>query len=445
MAAQTLRATLDRDVAAWAYGRGAAATGRSEAERGFAVDVPHTDPTGPVFVCYREDDGLPLARDVAGVLRSVGVPVWFAPDDMGAGRFDRTFKDAASRGLSGTVLVATENVAISNFIQRVEAPTWKPLLDDPDFVFAAVNTATTGDGTTDFRFPDRLVPQPGQPLADYKQYEPSDLDRLAAELAARRVRLLADHGPPHALSVEITTRDAPHAGPSDWQLRATISPPSDGATVLGPAQAEQVRRLTRELPRLATRAGTRTVRVRGGMHLPVAVAVGLSLPVTRDVRVFVHDAFGDEWDSAARDGTSNLEPLPHDVAPGRDGDGVAVLVDLVSRGKPTPAFDAFVAELDVPGYVINAPTRDRISPDDGEATALRAAELVAEAAGRHHSPVVHLCLRTPAAVAVLLGRHLNTYRLSLYDLEDATDPPRYVRFAAARANGPDGNVIMEEP
>ncbi len=275
------------------------------------MDVPHTDPTGPVFVCYREDDGLPLAAAVAGVLRSVGVPIWFAPDDMGAGRFDRTFRDAAAGGLSGTVLVATANVAVSSFVQGVEAPVWKALMEDPDFVFAAVNTATTTDGTTDFGFPDRLVPQPGQRIVDYKQYLPSELDHLAADLAARRVGLLSSHGPPDALSVEITTRDVPHARPSDWQLRATITPPSGGATVLGPAQVDPVRRLTRELPRLAARAGTRTVRVRGGMHLPVAVAVGLALPVTRGVRVVVHDAAGNEWDSTARDGTAALfSPSP---------------------------------------------------------------------------------------------------------------------------------------
>lgn len=179
------------------------------------------------------------------------------------------------------------------------------------------------------------------------------------------------------------------------------------------------------------------------MHLPVAVALGLSLPVTRDVRVIVHDVAGDEWDSAAREGPAALEPLPPDDAPGRDGTSVAVLVDLVSKGEPTPAFDALVAYLDVPGYIIKASNRDRIRPDHGEATACRAAELVAEAAARHRTSAVHLCLRAPAPIGVLLGRHLNTYAISLYDLEDATDPPLYVRFAVARANGPNGNVIME--
>ena len=410
------------------------------------MDDPHTDPTGPVFVCYREDDGLPLARDVADALRSVGVPVWFAPDDMGAGRFDRTFRRAVTAGLSGTVLVATSGVAVSDFIQGVEAPLWKTLLDDPDFLFAVVNTATTDDGAPDFRFPDELIRHPGQRLSDFKHYATTDstwVDRMAREIAAARLRLLSDHGPQGVLSVEVTTRDAPHAGPSDWQLRSTITPPTNGATVMGPPQADQVRRLTRELPKLAAGAGKRTVMVRGGMHLPVALTLGLSLPITRDVRVVVHDAAGNEWDSANGDGTADLTTAPVDRMATPTGDGVAVLVDLVSRGKPTAAFGDLVDELDVPGYVIALASGGYLNETEGESTARRAADLIADAAGLHDTSVVHLCVRTPAAVAVLLGRHLNTYRLSLYDLEDAADPPRYVHFTDARANGPDGNILLE--
>lgn len=410
------------------------------------MDAPHVDPKGPVFVCYREDDGLALACVAVDGLRSVGVPVWFAPDDMGAGRFDRTFRRAATEGLSGTVLVATSGVAVSDFIQGIEAPVWKALLEDPDFLFAAVNTATTDDGSPDFRFPDELIRHPGQRLSNFKHYPTIDstwVDRMAYEIAAARLRLLADHGPPDALSVEVTTRDAPHAGPSEWQLRATITPPMSGATVMGEAQADQVRRLTRELPKLTARSGRRTVRVRGGMHLPVALTLGLSLPVTRDVRVVVHDAAGNEWDSANRDGRADLTTTPVDWVATPTGDGVAVLVDLVSRGKPTAAFGDLVDELGAPGYVITPASRGHLKETDGESTARRVADLIADAAGLHDTSVVHLCLRTPAAVAVLLGRHLNTYRLSLYDLEDAADPARYVHFTDARANGPDGHTLME--
>lgn len=72
---------------------------------------PRVDRRGPVLVCYRQDDGATIAREAARALRSVGVPVWFDENDMGVGRFDRTFRRAAEAGLSGAVFVATPNVA----------------------------------------------------------------------------------------------------------------------------------------------------------------------------------------------------------------------------------------------------------------------------------------------------------------------------------------------
>jgi hypothetical protein len=86
------------------------------------VDAPYVDPQWAGLRLLPEDDGLALACVAADGLRGVGVPVWFGPDDMGASRFDRTFRRAAIAGLSGTLLVATSGVAVSDFIRRIEAP-----------------------------------------------------------------------------------------------------------------------------------------------------------------------------------------------------------------------------------------------------------------------------------------------------------------------------------
>jgi hypothetical protein len=57
-------------------------------------------------------------------------------------------------------------------------------------------------------------------------------------------------------------------------------------------------------------------------------------------------------------------------------------------------------------------------------------------AGTHR---VHLFLRTPFPIAVLLGRSLNTLEITLYEWDDATDPPSYIQtaiVASGRSGGP---------
>jgi hypothetical protein len=75
-------------------------------------------------------------------------------------------------------------------------------------------------------------------------------------------------------------------------------------------------------------------------------------------------------------------------------------------------------------------------------------------AQRHGNATVHLLLRCPFPVAVLLGRLCNTMKTVVYEWDDTELPgdpdhrPRYVPVAAVRAGNADGpitNVLLATP
>ena len=407
---------------------------------------PTVDRRGPVLVCYRQDDGATIARETTRALRSVGVPVWFDENDMGVGRFDHTFRRAAEAGLCGVVFVATPNVTRSDFIRSDEAPVWDGLANDQEFVLAIVNGGPAGpEGRPDYSFPGELLALREQRLERFKQYPVAEdgwADRLVREIAERRLQLLSSETPERELRVEVSTRDQPSSTRSAWELRATIGPSAEGTAVLGPLEVDQVRRLTRELPVLASRLQRDTLRLRGGFHLPVAVAIGLAFPTVRPGRVVIEDSYGATWDSHVRGRKVDLDPV--DVgSPDGDGEGVAILVDFVP-GKPADGFERLAEQVRVPARILTAAGRQRLDAADGTTVAEQVADAIRDFAGTHVTNRVHLCLRVPAALAVLIGRNLNTYRLALYDFDRTTG--LYARFSDAQAGGPSGSVIaLEHP
>lgn len=407
-----------------------------------ATTTPTVAPRGPILVCYRQDDGAATAQDIANMLRAVGVPVWIDSSDMGVGTFDSTFHRAARRGLSGTVFVATPNVVRSDFIREQEAPTWDALARDPDFILAVVNDhpSTESDGV-DYSFPDSLLRDVQSSLADFKQYPVSDpqyLDDLCRDITYRRLEILRAEQdvPDDELRLEIVTRAAPATAPTRWEIRSEIGPPLDGETLLTAPHRAQTAALTRNLPRLADRLGVQTVRIRGGLHLPVAAAVGMALPITRPGAVIFHDNTNAEWSSSGS--ATEIPELRTQGSSIGAAAGVAVLVDMVDAGEPEPAFDAMAQSLNIPSRTIALAVRSAIHPDAAVGLSRRIAAEIRDFAATNPGPV-RLAMRAPAGLALHLGRHLNTLDVDLYDLD--RHRTEYVRFARARAGGP--NIIME--
>ena len=397
-----------------------------------------------MLVCYRQSDGERLAQRVASGLRAVGVPAWYDRSDMGVGRFDQTFRRAAEAGFAGAVFVATAEVSESEFIRRDEAPVWDGLASDPTFILAVVNGYEDEDGVVDYGFPASLVRLRDQRLEDFKQYpiaDPSWLDELTSDVVQRRMEILAARAPQGELRLEVSTRDEPSSRPTAWELRVEIGPVGDGSTVLTGREVDQVRRLTSQLPRLTARTGARTVRVRGGMHLPVAACIGLALPVTRPIRVAYEDQYAGMWDSAESAEPIELERA--DVVPPGGSGAHAVLVDLVASGEPGAEFIELASRIGAEGCVVAAASRDRLDPTVGVATAAAAADVIRGFVGGSTDRTVHLALRAPAGFALHLARHLNTHPVVLYDFDRMAGT--YRRFATAMAGGPGGTTILEDP
>jgi hypothetical protein len=85
-----------------------------------------------------------------------------------------------------------------------------------------------------------------------------------------------------------------------------------------------------------------------------------------------------------------------------------------------------------------------LRPDDASALAAEAAAHIRDLSNLHGNARVHLLLRCPFPIAVLLGRLTNTLRITAYEWDDSdhgTDHrPRYVPTLDIRASAPSGVI-----
>jgi hypothetical protein len=206
------------------------------------------------------------------------------------------------------------------------------------------------------------------------------------------------------------------------------------------------------LPEAIASRGATSLRITGGAHLSVALAVGSALPATLIGDVTVEGTDGDSWRtttvSAPATGSGSLQLVGHGanpLGPATARKSVAAYVDLL----PDRSDDAYTRFLNehaaFDAWQHLRPTHD------GPLVAAEAGPLILETASRlrklsqdNGNAEVHLLLRVPFPVAVLLGRLLNTLRVVAYEWTPADDAdtdgrPRYfpsLVIAASDASGP---------
>ena len=129
------------------------------------------------------------------------------------------------------------------------------------------------------------------------------------------------------------------------------------------------------------------------------------------------------------------------------GDAV-VYVDLLPT-RSDPAFDCFVearSDRNACVFHIRPVAEGNLLPEDAGAIVAEASHAIRQAASRSETSEVHLLLRCPWTVALLLGRTLNTIRVNLYEWEDGPDDrdnpvaPRYLPSLVVRS-GAGGSPI----
>lgn len=423
------------------------------------LPVPGVNPLAPVFISYRTSDGSGLATSLAWALRSTGVPVWHDITDLPPGDTTRRLQEALTQGLSGAALLITPDVGRSSVVRDTEVPGLLRLEPDPAFTFAigstiksppTPGTGPTARGNIDYSAADTLLAQPPGTLGRFKQYPVADdvgIAVLAREMAAQRMKAVRALGNPELL-IDIQTRFDPRGTPPEVPLAVRTMPPPAGHRVPGSQIWLPFAAFLADLPRLLSIAGASRLRIRGGAHLTVAFALGAAVPTTSRWPVTVEDQAGALW-GLPGDDTGPRIRLREETEPGQASTATApaaIYIDLVPGLPPGDAFARHLTgDRDRYARVTRLrPSRDQLIPP--QASTRLVADLsqrirdCAAQAGTHR---VHLFLRVPFPVAVLLGRTLNTLEATLYEFDDTTAEPRYVQTVTVAPGRGGGPIIAE--
>lgn len=394
------------------------------------------DPDGPVFISYRrEGEGLKIANDLDALLQAVGVPVWRDERDLSDGNIKNAIHEAMDEGLSGGIVVLTPEVADSEFIRNVEVPRLLVLEEEPTQRFKLAVVAELEGDVDGARVGDLLGVAPDR-VEDVLRYDTSD-DRSSGVVGLARQKLkdyLDGHLRAHPLG------DRPFVIDVQTRLQATASMAREGDLHMrldwgrhrAPARAglEALRRTLVMLTDDVEARRVETVRFQGGMHLSVALALGVGFSTTRGYpRVLecfhrTTHQLPTMWSSRDCAGPTErrIEELPvdHSGPVAADGQGAAVLVTLSPHYHVKP----FTRAVETKGpfssvhHLCLKDTGTPLAPADGAAIAAelgRRLRDLTEAAGGGD---LHLFFQGPWAVAVLLGQKLNTLKVVTYELDD---------------------------
>lgn len=417
---------------------------------------------GPVFISYRQSDGTPQADSLENLLRAAGLVVWRDHTDLRAGTTTDRLEQALTQGLSAAVLVVTPQIVESEIVRERELPRLLQLDDDPAFSLSIANKVARGgsDSKCDHDAPDRLLRlAPTRTLADKKQsnmLDPAGEFDIVRDLLMHRIEqrqpAVREEGRP--FTIRIQTRPAPFAiDAGDDDLHIRIKSADDGRL---PSQAG-LKLLQAALPLTSDAVyavGARTVRLTGGAHLSVAFALGAALPETRIGNVEVLDVRDQLWSSGAGDDPMitqlRIEPVdlgrnPTLGAPNR----VAIFVSLA----PDPDRTAFERLLDesaggfAAAAVVSLAGAGRLDSRESARLSEAVAQEIRALAARKGRAEVHLAFHGPYGMAILIGRHLNTFRTMVYEwspqtIEDSTYLPALM-IEPGVPGGPITEVLLQ--
>jgi hypothetical protein len=416
-------------------------------------------PLAPVFISYRTSDGSNLAAALAWALRATGVPVWHDVTDLPPGDTERRLQEAITSGLSGAVLLITPDIQHSRVVREIEIPGLLALEPDPTFTFAIGSViprlAPAGGGTAaaslDYAAPDALLAQPAGTLQRFKQYPVFDdagIAVLAREIAAQRMAAIRTMGGSDLL-LDIQTRLDPRGTPPEVPLAVRTKPPEPGQRLPDPDIWPPYAAFLTDLPRLLGIAGTQRLHIRGGAHLTVAFALGAAVPTTSTWTVTVEDQTGSTWGEPPSEEHSRRRITVHEESqtcePAGAAAPVAVYVDLVPSPPPGDAFAAHIAGH--PGRYtrvirLHLARREPIRPEAATTLVADLSNKIRACAALASTHLVHLFLRTPFPIAILLGRTLNTLEVTLYEWDDTATIPRYVETATIASGRGGGPIVL---
>jgi hypothetical protein len=386
--------------------------------------APELDVNGPVFLSYRQSDGSAISDGLADSLNALGVPVWRDKSDLLPGDFRDRITSAFDAGLSGAVLVVTPDIANSTVVRELEAPRLLAFHEaHRAFTLAVLNAASD---PIDHKAPDQLLNTSSDALADTMQYELAEVKTMVERVARRRMEEWADHHSGEALPLDVQSRLIPQAKAAKEGLVVRLSCDAARPSVPPRSSVERFGEFLAALPLLTESSNAARVIIGGGMHLSLAFGLGCALPSTNRWPVAVQTQDG-LWDS--EDATALAEEIECWQTAGNSGTELLVYVDLARDDGNRDAFSGLRASH--PGApVLEVSNGGReVDASQGAAIARRINAAIRAAAADAGTTRVHLCLRTPFAIAVLLGRLMNTLEVTMYEFDQDASRLTYVPVA----------------
>ncbi len=420
------------------------------------------DPANPIFLSYRHQDGTRITSRLAWLLRAAGVPVWRDKDDLPPGDTIARLQQAIDDGISGGVLVITPDIENSKIVRDIEAPKLIALHNAcPEFTLGIANGVKGVSAKPDYSEPDRLLCLAPGTLSGVDQQPASraGLHTLVQGLVNTRIahlrsRIAADD---QTLTISIQTRNTPQVyDRTEGQLDIRLRPTNDGRLPSRPGLAD-LKEVIDLLPHAVVRSGAKRVRVRGGAHLSVALALGAALPSTRVGQIEVIDQGGTTWTSGSEAVFTDppaVQVVSQATNPAASGHpAVAVYADMLPT-RSDAAYDRFLdehkAHLTAWSQLTSGDGRALVDPAQAGRIAADLAAHLRQLSAEHQNAEIHLLLRCPFPLAVLLGRLTNTLRLVVYewdhsDLTLGDYRPRYdpcIRVSASSGTGVIAELLL---
>lgn len=416
---------------------------------------------GPVFISYRQKDGTAQAERLEHLLRAAGLVVWRDYRDLRPGTTTDRLEQALTQGLSAGVLIVSRDIVHSEIVRERELPRLLQLDDNPAFSLSIANTVGRRGAPSkcDYDAPDRLLRiTPERTLANKKQsnmLESTGELEIARDLLMHRIeqRKPMIRTENRAFTIRVQSRPTSFALDADEEdLHIRINAAEHGRL----PSPEGLQLLQKTLPLISDAvyaARAPRIRLLGGAHLSIALALGTALPETKFGIVEAIDTRNETWASEASqadplENVISVEEIVLSAAPVASAhDRIAIFVTL-SPGADRTAFDQLVSTSphEFTKAVVLTSTTKKIDAREAGRLSAAIAEHIKELAADSGRAEVHLAFHGPYPMAVLIGRHMNTLRTVAYEWEDEDDAPRYrptLILDPGRADGPITKVLVE--
>lgn len=416
---------------------------------------------GPVFISYRQSDGTPQAEVLENLLRAAGIVVWRDHTDLRPGTTTERLEQALTEGLSAGVLVVTPDISYSDIVRERELPRLLELDADRRFSLCIANTVARSGSSSkcDYDAPDRLLRlAPKRTLADKKQANMLDAsgeveivrDLLMHRIEQRKPEIRAEE---RDFTIRIQSRPAPFAIDADSDDLHIRLKPSDHGRLPSRSGLKLLRRTLPFTSDAVYAAGAKRVRLSGGAHLSIGLALGTALPETKVGEVSVIDTNENAWKSDTPDDDPQSSQLTvQDVRIKQEQASgppprVAVFVTLTPEPDRT-AFEKLLNEAAITfaaAVMVSVTGSARLDPREAGRLSEGVANQIRKLSACHGRAEVHLAFHGPFTMAVLVGRYLNTLRTVVYEWDgDPDEGPRYrpvVVLEPGVTNGPITDVL----